>query len=180
MKNLLTILLVIMIHFESKTCLSQTREELIDNIRSKVEDIHLDTALKTVTLQNEEFLENMTDGGGELTGFYKKGKIYRVYQSIGISYGVGITEYYYSSKGSLIFVREKFDAYVHDSLSLDYSKTTNTFNGVYYFSKDSLIHSSSTGHNKFEEDNIDPAKYYLEESKRNIDLIRKKMTAIKN
>lgn len=176
MKIILTIILTGIIAFSSNMLKSQTREDLINKIMDKVEDIHLDTNLKSITLQNEEFLENMTDGGGELTAFYKKNRIYKIYQSVGISYGVGITEYYYS-KDKLMFVREKFNAYNYDSLSFDYSKTTTTFSGFYYFDNDKLIHSTSTGHNRFEGESIDPAKFYLDESAKNIALMRNKMSS---
>jgi hypothetical protein len=36
-------------------------------------EINADTTLKKISLENEEFLENVPDGGGELTGFFKGG-----------------------------------------------------------------------------------------------------------
>lgn len=134
-------------------------------ISGKIEDIHLDTSLKSVTLQNEEFLKNMTDGGGELTGFYKGKKVYRIYQSVGISYGVYITEYYFW-KNRLMFVRDKFNSYVYnDSLgTFDYTKINTTYSGSYYFKDQKLIHQTSSGHNRFEGDSIDVEKTLLNES----------------
>ena len=132
---------------------SQDKKALIENIKEEIELIHLDTALKSVTLQNEEFLQNMTDGGGELTGFYKGKRIYRIYRSIGISYGVGISEFYYR-KNKLIFIREKFNSYVYDSISqnFDYTKLNTTYSGKFYFNNGNIIDSSVTG-NRFFSDN---------------------------
>lgn len=129
---------------------SQDKKALIENIKEEIESIHLDTALKSVTLQNEEFLQNMTDGGGELTGFYKGNRIYRIYRSIGISYGVGISEFYYR-KNKLIFIREKFNSYVYDSISqnFDYTKLNTTYSGKFYFNNGNLIDSIVTGNRFF-------------------------------
>src|SRR6187399_2871529 len=107
------ILIIISIFLFATFSIAQDRDEIINDIQNKIEDIHLDTSLKSVTLQNEEFLPQMTDGGGELTGFYKGDKIYRIYQSVGISYGVYITEYYFW-KNKLMFVHDKFNSYVVD------------------------------------------------------------------
>lgn len=135
---------------------SQNNEEMIEIIRDEIEDIHLDTTLKIVTLENEEFLTNMTDGGGELTGFYKGKNIYKIYRSIGISYGVGITEFYYN-KNKLIFVRDKFNSYVYDekTKSFDYTKINNTYSGSYYFDKGKIFHSNVKGSRTFKENSSD-------------------------
>lgn len=148
----LSLLIFLMIN-ASGNVYSQDTKALIENIKEEIESIHLDTALKSVTLQNEEFLQNMTDGGGELTGFYKGKQIYRIYRSIGISYGVGLSEFYYR-KNKLIFIREKFNSYVYDSLSqnFDYTKLNTTYSGKFYFSNGNLIDSIVTG-NRFFSDN---------------------------
>ena len=54
---------------------AQTKDEQIKLIRKKFEIVNRDTTLRKVTLENEEFLTNMTDGGGELAGFYKNKEI---------------------------------------------------------------------------------------------------------
>lgn len=172
--------ILLLILFASSCLNSQTKEEIIEQINEYVEDIHLDTNLKTVTLQNNEFLENMTDGGGELTGFYKKRKFYRIYQSVAISYGVYITEFYYQND-KLIFVRDNFNAYVYvDSLNaFDYSQSNNTYSGIFYFDNDRIIHSSSKGHGRTEVDNIDPEKVLLFESNKNLNILRLEMNSKK-
>ncbi len=125
---------------------SQDKQELIEKIKEEIESIHLDTTLKIITLQNNEFLDHMPEGGGELTGFYKGKRICRIYRSIGISHGVGISEFYYK-KNKLIFVREKFNSYVYDDSlgSFDYTKLNTTYEGKYYFDKGKMIHSYIKG-----------------------------------
>jgi hypothetical protein len=149
--------------------------EIVEKIIEQVDNINKEKDFRKVTLRNEEFMENMTDGGGEMTGFYKNGVISKVYQRIGVSYGIYFIEYYYEDN-MLIFVTEKFDQYAYDSLnSIDYSKTENILKGLYYFDSGKVIYSTSTGHDRFEEDNSDPAIYYSQESERNLELIKNKM-----
>lgn len=154
---------------------SQNKKEIIENIRDIIETIHSDTALKSVTLQNQEFLQNTTDGGGELTGFFKGKRIYRIYQSIGISNGVEIMEFYYWKK-KLIFVRERFNSYIYDDSlkTFDYTKTENKFKGLYYFNDGKLIDYTTTGHNRFRDNSIDPGKVLLKESGEKIELLKQK------
>ena len=92
---------------------AQTKNEQIKLIRKKFEIVNRDTTLRKVNLENEEFLTNMTDGGGELTGFYKNKEIKKIYEWIGLSNGISIKEFYFES-GQLIFVYEKFDSFVFD------------------------------------------------------------------
>jgi hypothetical protein len=172
------LLIIILINF-SKLTYAQSKEEITERIREEIESIHLDTALKSVTLQNEEFLENMTDGGGELTGFYKDKSICRIYRSIGISYGVGISEFYYK-KNRLIFIREKFNSYVYnDSLgTADYSKVNTTYSAKYYFDNGKLIESNSSGHKITSGDNPDTEKLLLDESDEAFNFINNKILSL--
>ncbi|HMS33395.1 MAG TPA: hypothetical protein PKC91_04845 [Ignavibacteria bacterium] len=167
------LLLVILLNF-SKLTFAQSKEEIIERIREEIESIHLDTALKSVTLQNEEFLENMTDGGGELTGFYKGKSINRIYRSIGISFGVGISEFYYK-KNRLIFIREKFNSYVYDDSlgTADYTKLNTTYSAKHYFDNGRLIESSSTGHKITSGETQDTEKILLDESDEAFNFINK-------
>jgi len=45
----------------------QNKQEIIKNIRLEFQKINTDKNLKTTTIDAEEFMENATDGGGELT-----------------------------------------------------------------------------------------------------------------
>ncbi|MEO8447125.1 MAG: hypothetical protein ABI528_06495 [bacterium] len=171
-------ILIILVSVGSKDILSQTTPELMDEISEKVEVIGLDATLKTVSLLNDEFLHEMTDGGGELKGYYRDNLIYHINQTVGISYGIYVTEYYYSSN-KLIFVNEKFNQFYYDTLttSLDYTKTETTYDGSYFFNNGKLIHSTSAGYSRFEADSIDVAKTLTTESDEAFDLILKKINS---
>ena len=125
---------------------AQTKDEQIKLIRKKFETINKDTTLKKVVLENEEFLSNMTDGGGKLTGFYKNKEIKKIYEWIGLSNGISIKEFYFD-KGQLIFVYEKFDSFVFDDKKneFDLTKTKTIFEGRYYFNNKKLFSRSSKG-----------------------------------
>ena len=125
---------------------AQTKDEKIKLIRKKFEAINKDTTLRRVTLENEEFLVNIPDGGGELTGFYKGKEIKKIYEWIGLSNGIRIKEFYFD-KGQLIFVYEKFDSFVFDAQKneFDFTKTKTIFEGRYYFNNKKLFSRSSKG-----------------------------------
>src|SRR6188474_2772100 len=125
---------------------AQTRDEQIKLIRKKFEIINKDTTLRKVTLENEEFLTNMTDGGGELTGFYKNKEVKKIYEWVGLSNGISVKEFYFD-KGQLIFVYEKFDSFVFDDKKneFDLTKTKTIFEGRYYFNNEKLFSKSTKG-----------------------------------
>lgn len=155
---------------------SQDRDELINKIQAEVEKINAETKFDSVMLRNEEFLKEVPDGGGELIGYFNDKQISKITVSIGISYGIGLMEFFYS-QNNLIFVGEKFESFVYiDSLNaFDYSKTETTFTGVYYFDNRKLFHQSSNGHNRFEGDDINPEKILLKESDEYLKLISNKL-----
>src|SRR6186997_488445 len=125
---------------------AQTKDEQIKLIRKKFEAINKDTTLRMVTLENEAFLSNMTDGGGKLTGFYKNKEIKKIYEWIGLSNGISIKEFYFD-KGQLIFVYEKFDSFVFDDKKeeFDLAKTKTVFEGRYYFRNKKIFSESIKG-----------------------------------
>ena len=155
---------------------AQTKNEIIEDVHNIVETIHMDTVLKSVTLLNQEFLSDTTDRGGELTGFYKKKKIYYIYRSVGKPYGEEIMQFYYW-KSKLVFVSEKFNTYVYDDRLkvFDYTVVNTTFTGKYYFDNEKLIHKVITGHKKFDDSTIDTESSLLGKSKSNIELVKKRM-----
>ena len=86
------------------------------------------------TLENEEFLEQMTDGGGELKGFLKDGQLVKMESWVGVSSCVYITAYYFD-RGQLVFVQEQGleFAYVDSTGSFDPAVQNVTMEGRYYF-----------------------------------------------
>lgn len=85
-------------------------------------------------LKNEEFLERVTDGGGELKGFVKNGQLVKMVSWVGVSSCVYITEYYFD-RGQLVFVQEQGleFAYVDSTGSFNPTVQNITTEGRYYF-----------------------------------------------
>jgi hypothetical protein len=86
------------------------------------------------TLENEEFLAQMTDGGGELTGYVKNGELVKMVSWVGVSSCVYVTEYYFDHS-KLVFVLEKGSefAYVDSTASFDPTFQKVTMEGSYYY-----------------------------------------------
>lgn len=124
--------------------------------RERVKEINLDKSFEVVTLENEEFLTQMTDGGGKLTGHFMGGQIQKIIRSIGLSSGTEIYKYYFVD-GKLIFVDETLNEFIYNESSgkFDYTKTELSFIGSYYFQNNKLLDSETKGHNRFEDDSID-------------------------
>ena len=154
---------------------AQTKDEQIKLIRKKFETINKDTTLKKVELENEEFLSNMTDGGGKLTGFYKNKEIKKIYEWIGLSNGISIKEFYFD-KEQLIFVYEKFDSFVFDDKrnEFDLTKTKIVFQGRYYFSNKKLFNESTKGDKSLAAQDESTEKGLLERADDNMRLLNKK------
>ncbi|HMK20597.1 MAG TPA: hypothetical protein VK492_20495 [Chitinophagaceae bacterium] len=131
--------------------------------------------MRKVTLENEEFLTNMTDGGGELTGFYKNKEIKKIHEWIGLSNGISIKEFYFD-KGQLILVYEKFDSFVFDDKKneFDLAKTKTVFEGRYYFSNKKIFSESTKGDKSLPTQDEKTGKGLLESADDNMRLLNKK------
>ena len=154
---------------------AQTKDEQIKLIRKKFEIINKDTTLRKVTLENEEFLTNMTDGGGELTGFYKNKEIKKIHEWIGLSNGISIKEFYFD-KGQLIFVYEKFNSFVFDDKKdeFDLTKIKTIFEGRYYFNNEKLFSKSTKGDKALAAQGESSGKSLVESADDNMRLLNKK------
>ena len=165
-------ILITILTFCFHTALGQDKAKLVSDIRKEFKIINSDTTLKKVVLNNEEFLDHMPDGGGQLTGFYKEGQLRKIVSWIGLSNGNEIFEFYFNNN-KLIFVYEQFNSFIYDSKqeTLRLDTTERTFEGRYYFNNDKLIDQITTGHNRFENDDIDPQKKLLIQAAENKKLL---------
>lgn len=116
------------------TSFAQSPSDQIKLIRKEFQIINSDTTLKKITLDGEDFLDNVPDGGAELSGYYKNRQIKKIYQWIGLSRGNEITEYYFKD-GQVIFAYQKFESFIYNEKQgeMDYTKTKTTFEGRYYY-----------------------------------------------
>jgi hypothetical protein len=167
------VLLIALFLFFNFISYSQTKEGVIKNIRQQFQLINADKTLKRVVLENEEFLENVPDGGGELKGFFRHDSLVKIIEWIGLSYGNRIREYYFIN-GNLFFAFEKFESFVetknHD---LDHSKTKITFEGRYYLNKNKIIDQKITGKRTFDEDSKNIVTKLQDEANNDMKLLKK-------
>lgn len=56
----------------------------LNKIRKTVEQINKDKSLTTKTLNNEQFLQETTDGGGQLIGYFKSGQLVKIVERVGL------------------------------------------------------------------------------------------------
>jgi len=158
----------------------QDKAKLTSDIRKEFRAINNDTTLKKLVLNEDEFLDHTPDGGGQLTGFYKGEQIRKIVTWIGLSNGNEIFEYYFKNN-RLIFVYEEFNSFVYDDKKQVHrlDTTEKTFIGRYYFANDKLVDYMTTGHNRFENDNIDPQQILLTEAAETKKLVSQKMKIIR-
>jgi hypothetical protein len=170
--TLKNITLLLVTFFFMHTVFAQSNGDMIKSIRKEFKAINDDGSLKKVVLENEEFMEQMTDRGGSLTGYYKEDKIAKIVEWIGISNGIYITEYYFKDE-QLMFVYKAFKAVVYDAKKndVDLDQTGVKFEGRYYFSNKLLIDNALTGTNPFKGD---PANFPTEADKDLQSLAKKK------
>lgn len=157
---------------------SQEKDLIIKDIRAKFKEINDFKNYQKIVLDNEKFIGQMTDGGGQLTAYLKNDSICKIYEWIGLSFGVHKTEYYYWNE-KLFFaycIEETFEE-INDSIDgfigFDYTKLNKTFEGRYYFFKDSILDVKHTGNLLFGIDSeLELRNSLLESSIKNIEIIK--------
>ena len=104
--------------------------------------------------------DNIGDGGGKLTGFYKDKSIKKILLWLGLSNGIETKKYYFKDD-QLIFVYERFKTFGYEEKKgqMDYDKTITTFEGRYYFQNQKLISKSVKGENRHDDEVNNPANF---------------------
>jgi len=151
-------------------------DRAINKIRKAVEQINKDTGYTTKTLDNEQFLEHMTDGGGKLTGYFKNGKLVKIVEWVGFSFCVNISEYYLKDN-KLIFAYTQGSqfSYVDSLAGFDYDKLALTMECRYYFENGKMIKSILNGSTMCSGKPSDSwAKQYQDECLRYLKLLKAK------
>ncbi len=170
-------LLAVILLFIASPLLAQSKAEIIAKIRKQFQAINKESNYHKIQLENEAFLPQTTDDGGELIGYYKKGVLKKILVHVGISHGKELFEFYFQND-RLIFVFEKFEQFIYDKKkeAFDYEKTETTFEGRYYFHNNRLIEHITTGHNRFEDDTLEPEKVLISEANDYKKLLKRKGT----
>ena len=130
----------------------QTTEK-IAVVRKKVEVINTEKSYQIKKLDNDYFVSvknEATDGGQELSGYYKNGKLKKIVYRVGLSYGKKTSEYFFSDD-ELIFVFEKQDQFAdikdqsNQVTGLDHTKLESVYTGRFYFENSKLFSIKQTG-----------------------------------
>jgi hypothetical protein len=155
---------------------AQADNAKIIKIRKAVEQINKDSGYTVKKLSDEEFLEQATDNGGQLSGYFKNGQLVKMVEWIGLSSCVNVTEYYLQNN-QLIFTYTKGSEspYIESSQSFDQSKFKKTMDCRFYFDNGKLVKSIFFGATRCGGKPTDAlAKDDLEECSRDIKLLTKK------
>ncbi len=124
-------------------------------------------SLRTVNLENEEFLENMTDGGGQLKGLYDKhGNIRKIEVIVYLSHGIQEYDFYLENE-TPILIEDRFKQFAWNKKLNNYNQNNfdGGFHGTYIFQNSHLIDQISLGHNRFENDQINIEETFITEFK---------------
>lgn len=122
-------------------------------VRKKVEVINTEKSYQIKKLDNDYFVSvknEATDGGQELSGYYKNGKLKKIVYRVGLSYGKKTSEYFFSDD-ELIFVFEKQDQFAdikdqsNQVTGLDHTKLESVYTGRFYFENSKLFSIKQTG-----------------------------------
>lgn len=87
------ILFILFLSTNMTSAFSQTEEESIDLIRKQFKWINDQADFIIIELNNEDYLEQIPDNGGQLKGYFKNDTLYKIVEWFGPSYGILITEY---------------------------------------------------------------------------------------
>jgi hypothetical protein len=143
-------------------------------IRKQFNLINADTSLKVRELDAEEFLDNAPDGGASLEGYYKKDKLVKIVEWIGLSYGNRSREFYLDDQ-KLFFVYEKLDTFMLDNATeeFDRGKPGTAFERRYYFYDQKLIEQKRSGSQAMDEPDADIAKILVADAAEYVELFIK-------
>ena len=155
---------------------AQTDSNRIVKIRKIVEQINMDSVYTTMILDNKQFLEHMTDGGGQLIGYFKNGKLVKIVETVYLSSCINVTEYYIQSN-KLIFVYTfgKEFQYIDSSATFNSNSQSVTMECRFYFDNGKMIKSILKGSTRCGgQPDISWATDYMNECSRYKTLLQKK------
>ena len=105
-----------------------------------------DTTYVIKILNNEQFLEQMTDGGGQLKGYFYNGQLVKIIEWIGLSSCVNITEYYLGGNQLVYaYTQGKETKYVDSTATFNSMVQTVTMECTYYYNNGKVIKSTYEG-----------------------------------
>lgn len=128
--------------------------------------------LEKVTLTNDEFVENVPDGGAELTSYTKNSQLVKIELWAGLSYGIERRDFYFRN-GELYFIQEYFDQFNYDDEKgeWDRSETNMSYRGRYLFKEEFDL--MTLGHHLFDEE-VDDRERLEEELARYVNILKER------
>lgn len=171
MKTLFTLPFLLFIFYAA----AQKDSYKINKIRQAVHQINKDSGYSIRKLSEEDFLEEVPDNGGELTGYFKNGQLVKMIEWIGLSSCVNITEYYLQN-GKLIFAytNGSESPYIDSLQEFDHSKLNKAMECRFYFDNDKVLKKSIAGSTRCSgTPDDDLPKYYLDACSRYRTLLMK-------
>jgi len=111
------------------------QDDLYKEILEKVYQIDKSSFTQVITLSNEQFLDNMTDGGGELIFYIIGNNVVKIKETIGLSYEVNTTNFYIDND-SLIYANLITERYLYDTNSGEFIYTVLNKIGEWNYYKD--------------------------------------------
>jgi len=101
-------------------------------------------------LDNSYFVSRgeVTDGGQELTGYFKNGQVQKITYGVGLSLGLQNYQYYFD-RGEVVYVSAEEDDYPATNEGLDYEKTEPVFFGEYFFQNGKVVLAHSKGEGRY-------------------------------
>ena len=156
----------------SLSSFAQRQDELISTIKLKVEKIDAQGDLQERTLDQHTFMKEISDGGGELTGYFVKLDLVKMKMEQILSSGFLEVTYYFQDS-ELIYAyqveRKLIGEYEdEDWIGWDFTAEPDTiFEASYYFDHQRLIDETNRGEQYFS------YPFEIQEFLENTDQVRK-------
>jgi len=150
MRTTITIFSTLLLFCVYPVTYGQSNKQLILDIREEFNRINSNKDLRTITLNNEEFLDQMKDGGGRLTGYFENDVLVKITVWVGLSYGSNETDYYLKN-GEFFFAYQRENKFADklnengEFIGIDHSHHKTLFEGRYYFNSKELIKEIEEG-----------------------------------
>ncbi len=160
---------------------AKTDIRVIKTIRSHFQWINSQTNTQKIEL-DEGFLDMSPDNGASLIGFYQDNKLYKIIETVGLSFGIMTTEYYFWNKLFFTYHKEQSFKKKYDQdgnfLELDYTHLNLNYQTRHYFHNGKLIRNITKGKPIFQKQ--DPKQDLQDAKKWKLLLTKKKADLAKN
>jgi hypothetical protein len=146
--------ILFMVSFATTSHAQTHKDSVLTAIRATFQQTNRDKTLRVIHLDEDDFTDENTDNGGELSGYFKVDTLTKIVLEVGLSYAMMRWEYYFD-KGQIIFIYETEKDYPEDSTTLNLinDKIILAFEGRYYYDNGALINTIFKGKKRFVENN---------------------------